>query len=509
MTEERIPEMEEASFAEMLAQQEDKQTSSNLETGQRVKVKVVAVTSDTVFVSTGSKVDGLVDRIELEQDGVVCNIGDEFELYVVHVSSQEVRLSKVLRGAGGLEALEEAKNARLPVEGKVTGVVKGGFAVSVMRRRAFCPTSQMDLRPIENAEEYVGKTFNFIITKLEQSGRNFVLSRRSLLETKASENLDSFISSVKEGDVLEGQVTRLTPFGAFVEIAPAVEGLVHVSELSWSKNQKPDEVLSPGDKVRVKFLSASKEEKGTKISISIRQITEDPWNGAAERLHTGDVVKGKVIRTADFGAFVEVLPGIEGLIHISELSWEKRVNKASDIVSPGEEVEVKVKEVDTEKRRISLSLRDVSGTPWSTVEQDFPIDSEHTGKLEKRAAFGMFISLAPGITGLMPNSFISQVKGKSRLDKLAPGAEVLVRVAEMNLEARKITLAPAGEDAEVILTEKPATASLASGKPTRDSKTRPPKRERENVGDWKQHAGKAPEGFGSLGDALAAALKKK
>lgn len=505
MTEENTPEQENTSFADMLAQQEEEHAGGRLEPGQRVKVNVVAVTADTVFVSTGSKVDGIVDKAELEQDGVKeVSVGDELDLYVVHVSPHEVRLSKVVRGAGNLSALEDAKASGLPVEGKVTAAVKGGFSVDIMRRRAFCPTSQMDLRPVEKPEDYVGKSFSFVITKLEQGGRNIVISRRMLLEAAQAENLQSFLDSVKEGDVLEGKVARLTPFGAFVELAPGVDGLVHVSELSWSKVQKPDEVLALGDAVRVKLVGVSKEEKGTRISLSIRQISEDPWNSVGDRLHAGDTITGKVARLAAFGAFVEVLPGIEGLVHLSEMSWEKRVNKAEEVLAVGEEVTVKIKEVDTEKRRVSLSLRDAAGDPWAQVAEDFPIDSEHAGRLEKRATFGLFINLAPGITGLMPNSFIASTKGRSKFDKLAPGDEVTVRVAEMNLEARKVTLAPAGEDADVV--EQPAgSQERKPGGP----KGRGPRKDREDNIDWKQHAGKPESGFGTLGAALSAAMQKK
>lgn len=504
MTEENTTEQDNASFADMLAQQEEEQAGVRLEPGQRVKVSVVAVTADTVFVSTGSKVDGIVDKSELMQDGVSeVAVGDELDLYVVHASPHEVRLSKVVRGAGNLSALEDARHAGLPVEGKVTAAVKGGFSVDIMRRRAFCPTSQMDLRPSDKPEEYVGKTFSFVITKLEQNGRNIVVSRRALLEAAQAENLKNFLDGVKEGDVLEGKVVRLTPFGAFVELAPGVDGLVHVSELSWSKVQKPDELLSPGDAVRVKLIGVSREEKGTRISLSVRQVSEDPWNSVGDRLTVGQAVPGKVTRLASFGAFVEVLPGIEGLVHLSEMSWEKRVNKAEEVLTVGEEVSVKVKEVDTEKRRVSLSLRDAAGDPWSSVAEDFPIDSEHAGHLEKRATFGLFINLAPGVTGLMPNSFIASTKGKSKFDKLAPGDEVTVRVAEMNLETRKVTLAPAGEDAETV----EGFAGSRERKP--GGKGRGPRKDREEFGDWKQHTGKSEGGFGTLGAAISEAMRKK
>ena len=512
-------ELESASFADMLAAHEEEQAATRLEVGQKVKATVVAITNDAVFVSTGSKVDGLVEKSELEQDGVAAvAVGDVLDLYVVHVSPHEVRLSKVVRGAGSLSILEEAKEASLPVEGKVTAVVKGGFSVDVMRRRAFCPLSQFDIRPVDDPESFLGKTYNFVITRLEQNGRNIILSRRVLLEAEQAESRDAFLAGVAVGDVLEGEVKRLTPFGAFVEVAPGLEGMVHVSELSWSRAAQPDEVLTVGDKVRVKFLGSETDKKGgLRISLSIRQITEDPWASVAERVHAGDTFGGKVLRLSPFGAFIEILPGIEGLAHLSELSWEKRVNKAEEVLTVGETVSVKVKEVDPEKRRVSLSVRDAVGNPWDEVAASFPIDSEHTGRLEKRAQFGLFVNLAPGVTGLMPNSFFSNTKGKNKFLKLNPGDEILVRISEMDLGARKLTLAPAGEDAE----EVPGASVMRSereageGRPSRDGrdgKPRGPRRDKREDDEWKKHtqSGSASSGgFGSLGAALAEAMNNK
>jgi small subunit ribosomal protein S1 len=536
MTEENNQEQESSTFAEMFAAQEkEEQSGSRLEVGQKVKATVVAITDDAVFVSTGSKVDGLVEKSELEQDGVSsCAEGDVLDLYVVHISPQEVRLSKVVRGAGSLTVLEDAKAAALPVEGKVTALVKGGLSVDIMRRRAFCPLSQFDVRPVDAPESLIGKNFNFIITKLEQNGRNIVLSRRFLIEAEQAEGREAFLAGVQAGDVLEGTVQRLTPFGVFVNLAPGAEGMVHVSELSWSRVVQPDEVLSLGDKIRVKLLAVDKEDKkGLRISLSIRQITEDPWLTVAERIHPGDSITGKVLRFTTFGAFVEILPGIDGLVHISELSWEKRISKAEDVLALGETVTVKVKEIDAEKRRVSLSLRDAAGDPWSRVAEDFPLQSEHTGILEKRATFGLFITLTPGVTGLMPNSILNSVRGKNNLTKLAPGDEIQVCIRETDLAGRRITLAPVGEDAELLPQETPARQDFqvrqdagrsdrasykdkdGRGKSGKDAFSRGAGRPRREGGaednDWKKHAQSAGSfgGLSTLGSALAEALSKK
>ena len=476
---------EEVSFAEMLAQHEREEApQSRLTPGQRVTVRIVAITADTIFVSTGSKVDGIVDREELESDGQLSHqVGDMLDLYVVTVSPQEVKLSRILRGAGSLTALEDAKAAGLPVEGKVTGQVKGGYAVDIMKRRAFCPVSQIDLRPLDDLEAPVGKIYPFLITRLEKGGRNIVVSRRVLLEKEQKENRDALLAEIHTGDVREAVITRLAPFGAFVELTPGVEGLVHLSELSWSRVGGADEAVSLGDRVRVKILGVNNEEKGARISLSIRQVTEDPWKDVESRLAPGDVLSGKVVRNAPFGAFVEVLPGVEGLVHLSELSYEKRVMKADEVVVPGDMVQVKIKEVDAAKKRISLSLRDVSGDPWDNIGETLVVDAELTGTVEKRAPFGVFITLSPGITGLLPNSVIQASPSRKSLERLGTGEAVSVRVKEIDARNRRISLAPAGEEGAREAEEK----------------------------DWKRHAPKpAPvSSVGALGLALQAAMKKK
>lgn len=469
----------EENFAEMFAAQSA--PGAHLSPGQRVSVTVVAVTSDTVFVSTGSKVDGIVERSELEEEGAPTpEVGDTLDLYVVTVSPQEVRLSKMMRGAGGLAALEEAKDARLPVEGKVQAIVKGGFAVEVMKRRAFCPLGQMDLRPVEGPESFIGKTLPFIITKLEKGGRNIVLSRRVILEAEQAENRDAFLKTVSVGDVLEGKVVRLAPFGVFVELATGVEGLIHLSELAWGRVVQADEVVNVGDMVRVKILEIATTEKGPRISLSMRQITEDPWKTVGARLAEGQVISGKVVRNAPFGSFVEVLPGIDGLIHVSELSYEKRVNKPEEVLTVGETVSVKVKEIDLDKKRLSLSLREAGSDPWEGVPEDFPIDSEVSGTIEKKAQFGVFINLRPGVTGLLPQSAISSSKSRSSIDKANVGDSVQIYVREIDAANRKITLglADSGE---------------GKGGPREDK-------------DWKKHAPK-PAQQGAFGNALGAAMQ--
>lgn len=471
------------SFAEMLAQQEQDEGRFSLEPGQRLNVRIVAITADTIFVSTGSKVDGIVDRAELETDGELpYQVGDTLDLYVITASPQEVKLSRAMSGDGSLAVLEEARAAGMPVEGRVSGQVKGGYSVEIMKRRAFCPGSQMDLRPLADPESAVGQTYTFLITKLESHGRNIVVSRRDLLERERAAALEQFMADTHEGDTREGVVSRLSAFGAFVELAPGVEGMAHLSELSWSRVDRPDEVVHVGDTVTVKVLRVVQGEKGMRISLSLKAAQADPWTTLADHLAPGAVVTGKVTRLMPFGAFVEVLPGVEGLVHLSELSFAKRVMKAEEIVSPGDVVSVKVKDIDPERRRISLSLREAEGNPWDRVHDILRVGTDVQGTMEKRAPFGFFVNLAPGITGLLPLAVLKNSPQAKTLEHMAPGDAVTVRIREIDAAQRRISLLPEGEEDSAQASE-----------------------------DWKQHAPRAEASapFGSLGLALREARAKK
>lgn len=469
-------------FAAML--ESHGQSSERLHPGQKVSGVIIAFTGENVFLDVGIKVDGIMERKDLmnPEGEVTAQVGDTVEAWVVSVSPQEIRLSRSMSGSG-VAALEEARDAAVPVDGKVTGTCKGGYTVEVMGKRAFCPGSQMDLIAQEDAEAVVGRTLQFLITRVESRGRNIVVSRRALVERERRENLTAVLDTIKEGDTVEGRITRLAPFGAFMELAPGVEGMIHISELSWSRVAQADEAVATGDLVRAKILSIAQDAKGnTRISLSRKQAEGDPWNDVEGKLNVGAIVPGKVVRLAPFGAFVEVLPGIEGLVHVSEMSWEKRVNKPEEIVSVGENVQVKIKEFLPERRRISLSLRDAEGDPWSQAAERFPAGTKVTGTVESKAQFGYFVTLMPGVTGLLPNANIKGSEQAANLNKLSKGDSVTLVVQAADIAQRRISLAPEG--AEV----------------TQDT-------------SWKQHtsAAAAPTGtsLSSLGDALQAALRKQ
>lgn len=463
----------------------------SLKVGDRVKGTVISITADSVFVDTGTKVDGVAERSEfLDDDGALTiKDGEEVELYVMAANAQEIRLSKALSGFGGAAILEDAFKAKLPVDGRVVATRKGGFDVDVLKRRAFCPVSQIDSRFVENAEAYVGQTFQFQIIKFEQHGRNVVVSRRALLEQEQEAKRAEFLAEVKEGSVVDVKVIRLAPFGAFAEITPGVEGLIHVSELSWSRIGSADEAVSEGDVVRAKILAIETDKKGQlRISMSAKQVMENPWSRVAEELKEGEIREGKVVRLTNFGAFVEVLPGIDGLIHISEMSYTKRVHKPGDVVAVGDKVTVKIKGVDLGAQRVSLSMKEAEGDPWAGIEERFTAGATVEGKVESRTEFGLFVSLAPGITGLMPKSNMAKAPKTANLENVKPGDTLQVTVAQVRTVERKITLAPVGVQTE---------------EDTSWKEYRKPKQEKTTV------VGDTSAFSNSLGLALKDALKSK
>ncbi len=455
--------------------------ASTVSAGQKVRCKIIAISGENVFLDVGIKVDGIMDHSDLiGTDGnPIAAVGDSIEAWVITANAHEVRLSRSMSG-GGVAALEDARDAQIPVDGKITGLCKGGYNVDVLGKRAFCPGSQIGFFTSNDSEELVGKTTQFLVTRIESNGRNIIVSRRMLIERDRAEALEKLISEVKEGDTVEGQITRIAPFGAFMEIAPSIEGMIHISELSWSRVGNADEVVSPGDLIRAKVLSIGKDPKGQiRISLSRKQAEGDPWNNVEGRLNAGDILKGRVVRLTPFGAFVEVLPGIDGLVHVSEMSWTKRVNKPEEMLAVGDDVSVKIKDLSFENRRISLSMRDAEGDPWAEVVEKFAVGSMVEGTVESQAKFGFFINLAPGITGLLPHAVIKNAENAKELSSLEKGQSVTLMVQSVDKGARRIGLAPEGAEAK-------------------------------EDNNWKNHAVSSHQGeFGSLGLALVNAMQKK
>ncbi|BBO76684.1 30S ribosomal protein S1 [Desulfosarcina widdelii] len=469
----------EESFADLL-ESYSAGMNENIQVGDQIRGRIISIGASNVFVDTGTKVDGVVEKAELLDEEGQLNVGegDELDLYVIAADESEIRLSKAVSGIGGLNMLQDAWEQRIPVEGKVVASIKGGFQVEVVKRRAFCPISQMDLTYVEDPEAYVGQIFSFLIKRFEERGRNIVLSRRDILQKEMEASRKAFMDQLDKDAVYEGTVVRILPFGAFVTLAPGVEGLVHISELSWSRLDTPEQAVKVGDRLQVKVLGVKEGEKpGTKkISLSVKQAMGDPWQEAPNRIRVGDKLKGKVTRCANFGAFVELFPGIEGLVHISEMSYTRRVMRPEEVVSPGDAVVVTVKEFDLDRKRISLSIKDAEGDPWADIEENFKPGQTVQGRVEKKESFGIFVNLAPGITGLLPKSKIAASEKAATFDSLKPGGTVSVTVDRIDSIARKISL---------------GTGDVA-----------------DNQG-WQEFAGGSGGSLGSLGDQLQKALSRK
>jgi small subunit ribosomal protein S1 len=337
--------------------------------------------------------------------------------------------------------------------------------------------SQIDTIYVETPAEYVGKTFRFLITELSEGGKNVVVSRRVLLEQEQEEIRQAFVATLNVGAVCKGRVSRIMPYGAFVEIAPGIEGMVHISEMSWSRLGTPEEILHVGDEISVKVISLENAAgDARKISLSMKQVGADPWTTISERFKYGDKVVGRAVRCMDYGVFVEVEPGVEGLVHVSEMSYKKRVAKASDMVSVGDSLEVMIKDIDSENRRISLSMKDAEGDPWIGISDKYKPGQKLEGILEKKEKFGYFIALEPGITGLMPKSKIARASEPAELEKKQPGEAIAVIIESIDKEQRRISLAP-GDAAD--------------------------------EGDWKTFSGEKKTTVSSLGEKLQQAMKKK
>ncbi|MGA6926729.1 MAG: 30S ribosomal protein S1 [Desulfosarcina sp.] len=472
------PETEE-SFAELF-EAYGAGMNENIRVGDRIRGKIISIGNSSVFVDTGTKMDGVVEKSELlDADGQLPLVeGDELDLYVIAADESEVRLSKAISGIGGLNMLRDAWEQHIPVEGKVAAAIKGGFQVEIMKRRAFCPISQMDVTYVEDPDVYVGQTFTFVIKRFEERGRNIVVSRRDILQKEMEASREAFMAQLDEEAIFEGTVVRIMPFGAFVALVPGVEGLVHISELSWSRLDTPEQAVKVGDRLQVKLLGIKEGDKpGTKkISLSVKQAMGDPWTEAPNRVRVGDKLMGKVTRCANFGAFIELFPGIEGLVHISEMSYTRRVMRPEEVVAPGDEIMVMVKEFDPDRKRISLSIKDAEGDPWADIDEKFKPGRTVQGRVEKKEGFGIFVNLAPGITGLLPKSKIAASEKAAQIDTLKPGAVITVSIDGVNARERKISL---------------GTGDMADDQ------------------GWQEFAGGKTDTMGSLGDQLKNALSKQ
>lgn len=334
-------------------------TSRKLSVGDKIRGEVLSVGKEEIFVSTGTIDDGVVMKTDF--DGKEVKLGDFLDLFVTRVQGGQILLSPKPTAKNLSDDLEDAYDMMMPVEGRVLEAVNGGFRVSVLGKTAFCPMSQMDNRRILDTGSYIGQKFEFMVTQFDPRGRNIVVSRRKLLDEQKEAATAAFAEGNKPGDFVSGQITRLEPFGAFIEISPGFEGLCHISEIGWTRLGHPSEAVKVGQAVRAKILKVEEGMNGRlNVSLSIKQAETPPWENLPDHVREGEVVQGRVTRCMKFGAFVEVAPGIEGLVPLGEMAF-KRVNRAEDVVKEGQTISVKIKEVRSDEQRLLLSIKDVLG----------------------------------------------------------------------------------------------------------------------------------------------------
>jgi small subunit ribosomal protein S1 len=462
---------------EKLLEDSFRKTKKSLSAGDKIKSEILSIGKDEAFVSTGTMHDGLVPRRDLlDADGQLkYKVGDSIELYVTHVKGSEIYLSPKPSAKNVADNLEDAFDMMLPIEGRITEVCKGGVKVSLQGKSAFCPISQIDTKRVETPEDYVGKRFEFLITQFSEGGRNIVVSRRKLLQEQKGLSEGAFVDANRVGSILTGKVIRLEKFGAFVELDAGVEGLVHISELSWSRVNDPADVLQVGQQIQVKVIKVEEKEGRLKIALSLKQAGSEPWENLPPQVKPGQVAVGRVTRCMKFGAFVELVPGVEGLIPLSEMSYTKRVVRSDELVKEGEQVSVMVKEIQPTERRILLSLKDAGSDPWAMVPLKFPVGAIVPGKVERRELYGLFVQLTEGVVGLLPKSKAVE-SSDFHYDKYKVGDEVVVEVSEVNLDGRRISL----------------------GVPNDAGRE-----------EWKTYTQQSAGSFGTLGDKLKLALGKK
>ena len=411
--------------------------------GKVVKGTVTGIENDMAVIDVGLKSEGRVPLREFAAPGQKADlkVGDEVEVYVDRVenSAGEAMLSRDrARREAAWDKLEGEFSAGNRVEGVIFGRVKGGFTVDLGGAVAFLPGSQVDIRPVRDVGPLMDLPQPFQILKMDRRRGNIVVSRRAILEETRAEQRSGLIQSLTEGQVIEGVVKNITDYGAFVDLG-GIDGLLHVTDISYKRVNHPSEILNIGDTVKVQIIRINRDTQ--RISLGMKQLESDPWEGAAAKYPVGGVFRGRVTNITEYGAFVELEPGIEGLVHVSEMSWTKKNVHPGKIVSTSQEVDVKVLEVDEEKRRISLGLKQAQANPWESFAERHPVGSTVEGEVKNATEFGLFVGLEGDVDGMVHMSDIAWgVSGEEALALHRKGEVVKAQVLDVDVEKERISL---------------------------------------------------------------------
>lgn len=401
---------------------------------------VISIDKKEVIVNIGYKSDGIIPASEFRYNPDL-KIGDKVEVYVENQEDRKGQLvlsHKKARLTQSWDRVNEALDNDEVIQGYIKSRTKGGMIVDVFGIEAFLPGSQIDVHPIRDYDIFVGKTMEFKVVKINQEFRNVVVSHKALIEAELEAQKKEIISKLEKGQILEGTVKNITSYGVFVDLG-GVDGLVHITDLSWGRVSDPHEVVSLDEKIHVVILDFDDEKK--RIALGLKQLTPHPWDALDPNLKVGDKVKGKVVVMADYGAFVEIAPGVEGLIHVSEMSWSQHLRSAQDFMHVGDEVEAVILTLDREDRKMSLGIKQLKADPWEDIETKYPVGSKHTAKVRNFTNFGIFVELEEGVDGLIHISDLSWTKKvKHPSEFTTVGSDIEVVVLEIDKENRRLSL---------------------------------------------------------------------
>ena len=428
-----------AAMAELLAQAGQE---SKFKNGSLVEGTVSAINGDEVFIDIGYKSEGSIDISEFGE-GAEVKPGDKVTVMLRELENDKTGMVVLSKRAAD-EKIRWEKILERYVEGcVVTGTIKsavrGGLLVQIDDVEAFLPGSQIEVAPVKDLEPYVGQTYDFKVIKISNERRNLIVSRRELIEGVQAEKKAELLASLQKGEIRKGRVKNITDFGAFVSIEDAIDGLLHITDMSWGRIKHPSELIKVGQELDVMVLDVDRERE--RVSLGLKQTTPNPWDAIQDQFPVGARVMGKVVNLAAYGAFVEIAPGIEGLVHISEFSWTKRVARASDMLSVGDEVQVVVLSIDVENQKIALGIRQTQANPWDTVQDRFPVGSKVKGKVRNFTAYGAFVELEEGIDGMIHVSDMSWTRKINHPSEcLQKGQEVEAVVLDVNPKEQRISL---------------------------------------------------------------------
>ena len=416
------------------------ETLNKVNANEVVDGKVIAMNKREVVVNIGYKSDGIIPLSEFRYNPDL-KVGDTVEVYIENQEDKKGQLvlsHKKARAARAWDRINQALESQEIIKGFIKCRTKGGMIVDVFGIEAFLPGSQIDVKPIRDYDVFVGKTMEFKVVKINQEFKNVVVSHKALIEEELEQQKKEIISKLEKGQVLEGTVKNITSYGVFIDLG-GVDGLIHITDLSWGRVNDPKEVVELDQKLNVVILDFDDEKK--RIALGLKQLTPHPWDALDPNLKVGDKVTGKVVVMADYGAFVEVAPGVEGLIHVSEMSWSQHLRSAQDFLKVGDTVEAVILTLDREERKMSLGIKQLKPDPWETIEEKYPIGSKHTAKVRNFTNFGVFVEIEEGVDGLIHISDLSwtkKIKHPSEFTQI--GADIEVVVLEIDKENRRLSL---------------------------------------------------------------------